>query len=250
MNDQMVHNLMSTVDLVNATLDAAPHSWQDQLQAIRSTTTSLDLLDTSPNEARRRWQLPLISVFQRVAFADADNGFVQDVADWCLRQGLVLLQVYPEDADISELIGRNWLLRAQKALANIARAERGSASSEGSTYSQIERQTSGTTAVAEAEARLHTADYVEARGLLSPATEYLQRAVHAAKTQGRVTGSLLSTAAEAHMSLGNVTSFKFNDRYFQQALAYLRAAADLPDYSLPPHLNQYLDEIGPLYSHT
>lgn len=97
----MVQNLMSTVDLLNKTLDTAPHSWRDQLQAIRSTTTSLNLLDTIPDEARRRWQLPLISVFQRVAFADADNGVVQDIADWCLRQSLVLLQVYPEDAEIS-----------------------------------------------------------------------------------------------------------------------------------------------------
>ena len=51
-------------------------------------------------------------------------------------------------------------------------------------------------AFAEAEQRLHTADYVEARGILLPATEYLQRAVDAARSQGNVTGSLLSTVRE------------------------------------------------------
>jgi hypothetical protein len=45
---------------------------------------------------------------------------------------------------------------------------------------------------AEAESRLHTADYVEARGILLPAVEYLKRAVELAGTQEKVTGDLLS----------------------------------------------------------
>lgn len=89
------------------------------------------------------------------------------------------------------MIGRNWLLRAQKSLANVARVEGGSSSSEGSTL-RSERQTMGSRVIAEDEMRLHAADYVEARGLLLPATEYFQRAVTAAKAQGIVTGILLS----------------------------------------------------------
>lgn len=42
------------------------------------------------------------------------------------------------------------------------------------------------------------------------------------------------------MSLGNVTSARVHDRYFQQAMAYLREAAEMPDYSLPPHLEQHV----------
>ena len=44
----------------------------------------------------------------------------------------------------------------------------------------------------EAESRLHTADYVEARGILLPAVEYLRRAVEMARTQDKLTGDLLS----------------------------------------------------------
>lgn len=91
---------MLTVELISTNLDTRPESWREQLQAVRSTTESLEILDGTADEARRRWQLPLISVVQRVAFADADNGGVQDVADWCLRQALTLLHLYPHDVEI------------------------------------------------------------------------------------------------------------------------------------------------------
>jgi hypothetical protein len=100
MDQNAVNSLMSTVNLISTNLNTRPESWREQLQAIRSTTMSLEILDGTPEEARKRWQLPLISVFQRVAFADADNGLVQDVADWCLRQALTLLHLYPQDVDI------------------------------------------------------------------------------------------------------------------------------------------------------
>lgn len=100
MDENMVRTLMSTVELIATTLDAAPDSWRDQLQAIRNIAASLELLDDTPDEGRKQWQLPLISVFQRVAYADADNGGVMDIANWCLRQTLTLLHVYPEDVDL------------------------------------------------------------------------------------------------------------------------------------------------------
>jgi hypothetical protein len=100
MDDNAIQNLMSTVDLISTNLDLRPDSWREQVQAIRNTTLALELLDRVPDEARKRWQLPLINVFQRVAFADADNAVVQDIADWCLRQALTLLHLYPEDAEV------------------------------------------------------------------------------------------------------------------------------------------------------
>ena len=44
----------------------------------------------------------------------------------------------------------------------------------------------------EADGRAGTADYVEARGMLLPSTEYFQRAVTAAERRETVTGELLS----------------------------------------------------------
>ena len=63
-------------------------------------------------------------------------------------------------------------------------------------------------AFAEAEQRLHTADYVEARGILLPATEYLQRAVDAARSQGNVTGFLLSTVREFLLVVASANPFR------------------------------------------
>jgi hypothetical protein len=96
------------------------------------------------------------------------------------------------------VIGRNWLLRAQKSLANIYRAERSSSSSSAASASAPWHDMSGQEATtaqafAEAEQRLHTGDYVEARGILLPAVEYLKRAVDTAHSQGSVTGSILCT---------------------------------------------------------
>ncbi|KAH6848728.1 hypothetical protein B0T12DRAFT_194918 [Alternaria alternata] len=199
MDDSMIQRLMETVQLINTNLDTSPASWRDQLPAIRNTIVSFEITDSVPEEERRNWQLPLISVFQRVAFADADNGVIQDLADWCLRQLVTLLQIYPDNVDILTLIGRNWLLRAQKALSSIARTERNSFSSDTSNFRLLSSTTRG---LVEAEQRLHQAIYIEARGLLLPATDYLQRAVYVATEQGVITGHLLSMVSKvsAHSS--------------------------------------------------
>jgi hypothetical protein len=100
MDHNAVRSLMATVQLVSNNLDSWPESWRQQLPAVRSTTGTLEILDTYPNEAAKQWQLPLINVFQRVAFGDADTGAIQDVADWCLRQALILLRLYPQDVEV------------------------------------------------------------------------------------------------------------------------------------------------------
>lgn len=92
--------LVATVELINTTLDTAQDSWRDHLQAIRSITACLEFSDVTPDGERRQWQLPLIAAFQRVAYADADSGGVSDIANWCLKQAVTLLQVYSEDVDL------------------------------------------------------------------------------------------------------------------------------------------------------
>ncbi|KAJ4288011.1 hypothetical protein N0V90_012027 [Kalmusia sp. IMI 367209] len=198
MDGNAVRTLMSTVDLIATTLDTAHDSWRDHLQAIRSITAVLEFSDSSPDSTRKQWQLPLIAVFQRVAYADADSGGVPDVGNWCLKQAVTLLQVYPEDVDLLTLIGRNWLFRAQKSLANIHLSEQSSTSSGGSQSAPLstsEEHRQVTRANVEAESRLYLSDYVEARGILLPAVEYLKRAAEAARVQEKITGDLLSTVS-------------------------------------------------------
>lgn len=97
------------------------------------------------------------------------------------------------------MIGQNWLFRAQKSLAKIHRSEQDSSSSGGSSnhpLSQSQEHVQISRGAVEAEDRLHTADYVEARGILLPATEYLKRAVDTARAQETLSGDLLATVSE------------------------------------------------------
>ncbi|KAF1999383.1 hypothetical protein P154DRAFT_546361 [Amniculicola lignicola CBS 123094] len=198
MDEGMLSDLMAMVAMINTALDASSESWRDQLHAARSITAFLELFDTTPNDERRKWQLSVIDTFQRLAYADADSGGVQDIGNWCLRQSLSLLQTYPENVDLLKLVGTNWLLRAQKSLAKIHVTERDSSSSGASQQSKSEEQRHVSRATIEAEARLWTADYVEARGILLPATDYLKRAVDAARAQGLTTACLLTKVCEPH----------------------------------------------------
>jgi hypothetical protein len=85
-------------------------------------------------------------------------------------------------------------MRAQKSLANVSRVERGSSSSSAASGSRShEHEAMIAEDFAEPEQILQTADYVEARGILLPAVEFLERAVNAARYQGRITGHLLCT---------------------------------------------------------
>lgn len=49
------------------------------------------------------------------------------------------------------------------------------------------------------------------------------------------------------MSLGNVSYSYVNERYFRQALIYLRRASQLPAYTLSPYLQQYAPPAHKLF---
>ncbi|ERF72206.1 hypothetical protein EPUS_02093 [Endocarpon pusillum Z07020] len=178
-------------------------------------------------------QVLIISLLQDLAYHDPDSGGIFDIAQWCVRHWLRLLQEYPEDVGVLQGLGQSWLLRSQNSLARIQREE-GSPSS-GSYYSQARSTYNGSwdeaaeiaRATAEANSWRHTANYVEARGTLVPATEYLTRAVNVAERNGVLRGQLLALAAEAYMSIGNVSYAPGNEQYFRQALAYLRRASQI-----------------------
>ncbi|KAJ5059426.1 hypothetical protein J3E74DRAFT_428980 [Bipolaris maydis] len=246
MDSQMLHMLTATVELVNANLDTEPNSWRHQLPAIRNITNSFEISDTAPEQSRRYWQMPLVTVVQRVALADADNGPVSDIADWCLRQLLTLLALYPQDPEILAftVIGRHWLLQAQKALASIARAESELPRNEESNPHPDQFTTQP---LVETHERINSADYVEARALLVPATDYLQSAVDAAREKGELTGHLLLTAAEAFMSIGNVTSPRQRG---STTICYPYICTSRYMYSVvltKANCTRYLDDYGFLY---
>ncbi|KAF4555986.1 Hypothetical protein D9617_2g059530 [Elsinoe fawcettii] len=154
----------------------------------------------------RGQQIDIIETLQNIAYHDPEAGGVPEVAQWCLDQWLRLLTADTSDVRILANIGTNWLMKAQSILVRIHEQERSPTSSaEGSStrsFSPPAIDGSNGQYDSEREARLGMPDYVEARGLLQPAVEYFDRAVRIATQSNRLTSDLLSSAAEASMSLG------------------------------------------------
>ena len=73
-------------------------------------------------------------------------------------------------------------------------------------YTSSEEARDAARAAAEADARIHTADYVEARGILLPSTEYFTRAVAVAEQKGSLTGELLALVSNRRN--GGVLEYK------------------------------------------
>ncbi|RMZ14824.1 hypothetical protein D0862_01891 [Hortaea werneckii] len=163
----------------------------------------------------------IIAGLQRLAFADQDNSSVNDIAVWSMRG-----------------IGQSWLSRAAPSLARINRSNSNTSSDARTAPAIASSEDENLTAaqLTDAERRVGLADYVEARGYLQAASEYLERAVAAAPAQRALSGDLLVTAAEAYLSLGKVSSPRINERYFRRALQLLGAAAAIRGFSLSPDL--------------
>lgn len=101
-------------------------------------------------------------------------------------------------------MGQAWLLRAQQTLARIHRLEGSSSSGASSgqrsaasagraqSFTSSEDAREAARQNVEADARAGGPDYVEARGMLLPATEHFQRAVTAAERADRLGGDVLA----------------------------------------------------------
>ncbi|KAF2753183.1 hypothetical protein EJ05DRAFT_480546 [Pseudovirgaria hyperparasitica] len=245
------HDDTNIIEQIAILLRARHDQWESALPAARGCIASLDARLWMQSPVPLKDKIYTIEVLQSLAFADADSGGVDDIANWCLYQLMALLYHSPNDSAILRDIGQNWLQRAQPYLAAIHIQYSTSSSSNSTrssthglvlTASEEERLNAAT--MAEAEERLHTSNYVEARGILVPATEYFSRAVEASQRLGSLSGHLLIEAAEAFMSLGNVSYSRTNEQYFRRAIHYLRMATAMPTFNLPAHLQQYLDDYG------
>ncbi|GAB7332081.1 hypothetical protein MBLNU13_g03969t1 [Cladosporium sp. NU13] len=237
--EQRIGACKAAINQISNMLRCSPQQWRNFLALARTIIAQLDSTTFMQDPTRTSEQVPVVAALQILAFKDVDNGAVVGIASWCSRQWLALLQRDAGNLAALRGLGQMWLYRAQPALARI-HASQGSSSSGASGSSRSE-------SAAEAERRIGTADYVEARGLLQPAAEYLERAVTAASNQGVVSGDLLAKAAEAYMSIGNVSGPRTNQQYFRRALQLLQRASDVEDYALPGHLQKYLDDYGRLF---
>lgn len=204
--EQRITVCKTSLNQIYAMLRSSPQDWRNYINLARTIITHLDSTTFMQQGNRTQEQVWMIAGLQRLAFAEPDSGGVNDIAAWCSRQWLVIYQREPHNLAALRGIGQVWLARAQPVLARIHRTDGSSSSSAGSARSQ--RSLQGTrdegspTQTAEAERRAGTSDYVEARGYLQPATEYLERAVGVATAQRAVSGDLLATVSISPFNVG------------------------------------------------
>jgi hypothetical protein len=179
-----------------------------QITLARSIIRFLDQTSLLQHAARLEDQVLIVSRIQDLAYYEPDSGGIPDIAHWCVRQWLRLSQQHTEDVGVlqglyrmpsplrvgltSIGLGQAWLFRSQKSLAKIQLEEGSSSSSVSGGYGRSASSDPYDDGANEANARRHGADYVDARGTLIPATEYLTRAVNLAEREGVLGGHLLS----------------------------------------------------------
>lgn len=191
--EQRITVCKTSLNRVYEMLKASPQSWRNYLGLARTIMTHLASTSFMQQPNRVQEQVWIIAGLQRLAYMDADNGAVTDIAAWCSRHWLVIYQRDPQNLAALRGLGQAWLSRAQPALARIHRSD-GSPTSTTSAGSSQRSIRSGGSSDEQAEKRSGTADYVEARGYLQPATEYFEKAVGSATMQRAVSGALLATA--------------------------------------------------------
>lgn len=196
--DQRINVCKTGLDQIYNMLQTAPQNYRNYLALGRSVIAHINsttFMQQTPRTAEQAW---MVAGLQRLAALDDGNRGTIDITAWCSQQWTILHQRDASNVAALRGLGQAWLTRAQPVLAKIHRVD-GSSSSSGDssqrsvksiTSSEDERQ--NTAATAEAERRSGTQDYVEARGFLQPATEYLERAVAAATEQSMLSGGLLA----------------------------------------------------------
>ncbi|OAL17501.1 hypothetical protein AYO22_11633 [Fonsecaea multimorphosa] len=199
--EAQIEGAIREVRRIADTNPSAPESWEQRLHIARTVIATLDSTGFMQMPNRNTDRTFVVASLQSLAYHDAEGAGVPDVAEWCMNQWLSLLQRNAEDLSALRGLGQAWLARSQSVLARIHRTEGSSSSgssgrpqslSERLSYSTAEESRDAERATAEADARAHTPDYVEARGMLIPAVDYFSRAVDVAERDGELAGELLS----------------------------------------------------------
>ncbi|PUU73379.1 hypothetical protein B9Z19DRAFT_1095110 [Tuber borchii] len=209
---------------VNRALKRNPDSWQNFIGTVHSYVSNIDQSGVMFDNARLEERLQIIDEVQEFAYFDTDNGGIEGLANWCVREWNRIKESYPDHVGAFEGHGRWWLLNAQQFVAKIASSE------------ESDEEDSV------ADRRRGTENYYQARVAFASAVSLFKQSEENAKKHHCLTGKLLELKAEACISLGNVSPTRDSRPHFEVALDALRAAERLQGYTLPAHLTQYLRE--------
>ncbi|KAL0257233.1 hypothetical protein SLS55_008043 [Diplodia seriata] len=107
MGDPRLAQCKSAVTQIEAALHSHPHAWQNYLQSARSIVTAVSSMQSLPTGD---WAY-FVTVLQDLGFADADNGSVTDITNWCQTQWLAILEKKPNST--AALRGKSFLVVLQ-----------------------------------------------------------------------------------------------------------------------------------------
>lgn len=97
----------------NPDTEPSSHQLDQQMTLARSIIRFLDQTSLLQRTTHVQDQVLIISLLQDLAYHDPDSGAIFDIAQWCVRHWLRLLQQYPEDIGVLQ----GWFLhyfRGQK----------------------------------------------------------------------------------------------------------------------------------------
>jgi len=211
---------------IHRALKSNPNNWCSCLHAGLACLSHIDQSRLMLNPDRKEERIWFLRKFQCYGYFDADSGGIPDVARWCELEWNRLLSADPSNVAALTGLAEAWLLKAQFWLARIHREEKRAGAVDDAAH----------------ERRLQTENYVEARTFLQPSVDLFANAVDQAREQGLLTGPLLAKAAEASMSLGNVSSSRSGRKHFFDAVLSLQAALSVAGYRLPDHLLRWYRE--------
>lgn len=89
-------------------LQVCPENWESYIACARSAMTSIDTIPFMADPMRIEEQLWVIEGLQNMASQEPGNGSLSDIAHWCMRQWLVVLEHHPHHIGI--LRGESFLL--------------------------------------------------------------------------------------------------------------------------------------------
>ena len=92
MASQRYPQWFATVREIDQMLTSNPSNWRDHLDDARSILDDIEASGFINETAQTADQVWLIGILQQLAFSEPDTGSPRDIAEWCLRQWLTVLQ--------------------------------------------------------------------------------------------------------------------------------------------------------------
>ena len=97
MASQRYPQWFATVREIDQMLASNPSNWREYLNDARSILDDVEASGFVNETAQTADQVWLIGILQQLAFSEPDTGSPRDIAEWCLRQWLTILQTRPQN---------------------------------------------------------------------------------------------------------------------------------------------------------